>query len=124
MFGQVGCAYIYFIYGNHYCFNVVAHDELSQAGAVLIRAIKPLIGIEQMKKFRQKFFVQRLTDGPGKLTRALDINQHHNMLDLTYNASELYLVKGQVIPFNLIESIPRIGIKKAVELPWRFLYKE
>lgn len=124
MFGQVGCAYVYFIYGNHYCFNIVARDDSSQAGAVLIRSIKPIEGIEHMKKFRQKRTEQGLTNGPGKLTQALCINKNHNALNVTVYTSEIYIIKNVWHDSYVIESTPRIGIKKAVELPWRFVYKE
>lgn len=68
MFEEVGRAYVYFTYGMHYCFNVVARSSKFDAGAVLIRAIQPEKGIEIMEKNRGTKDMKRLTDGPAKLT--------------------------------------------------------
>ena len=93
MFGKEGYAYVYFIYGNHFCFNIVAKSATQKAGAVLIRAIKPLLGIEIMKQFRQKEDEKLLTNGPGKLTQALAVTKDHNFIDCT-KSNELFVEKG------------------------------
>ena len=118
MFGEVGIAYVYFIYGMHYCFNIVAKNPKFDAGAVLIRAIMPEKGIEIMEKNRGIKDRKRLTDGPAKLTQALGITKNHYGLDLTVN-SELFITEGGKINGKIISS-PRIGIKNATEKLWNF----
>jgi DNA-3-methyladenine glycosylase len=76
MFGSVGCVYVYFIYGVHFCLKVVARHEKLQAGAVLIRSIVPIQGISFMQEARKK--TTDLTTGPGKLTQALYITREQN----------------------------------------------
>jgi DNA-3-methyladenine glycosylase len=70
MFGEVGRAYVYFTYGMYYCVNAVARGENVEAGAVLIRALKPQKGIDIMKKNRKTITLSNLTNGPAKLTQA------------------------------------------------------
>ncbi len=77
MFGDVGIAYVYFTYGMHYCFNVVARNPKISAGAVLIRAIKPEKGIKKMQENRGIVNLKSLTNGPAKLTQALEITKEH-----------------------------------------------
>lgn len=123
LFGSVGRAYIYFTYGNHYCLNVVARDKKCIAGGVLIRGIKPLEGIEIMYKNRGVFDLKNLTNGPGKLTQALDINKELYGVDLT-KKGPLYITEGIDIKKSQIIATPRIGIKKATENKWRFIIEE
>ena len=73
MFEQIGRAYVYFTYGMYHCLNVVARNKKFNAGAVLIRGIYPQLGIDIMSKLRNNTKIQNLTNGPGKLTQALDI---------------------------------------------------
>lgn len=93
MFGDVGIAYVYFTYGMYYCFNVVAKNPKTDAGAVLIRAIEPEKGIKKMLQNRKKKDLKNLTNGPAKLTQALEITKKHYGVDLTKN-SKLYIVEG------------------------------
>ncbi|MEM2856070.1 MAG: DNA-3-methyladenine glycosylase [Candidatus Nitrosocaldaceae archaeon] len=123
MFGEVGYSYVYFTYGNHYCFNIVAKDEKSSAGAVLIRAVEPLSGIEIMKKKRGVDDIYKLTSGPGRLTQALSIDKSLNEIDLTREC-ELYVINGYDIPIDKIESASRIGIRDALDKQWRFYIKD
>jgi len=88
MFGKPGFAYVYFTYGNHWMFNIVT-EKSGVPGAVLIRALEPLEGEEEMENNRKR---KDLTSGPGKLTQALGINKNHNGLDLTGN--RIYVLKG------------------------------
>lgn len=119
LFGPVGHAYVYFIYGNHYCFNTVAHDETVVAGGVLIRAVQPTQGIALMAKARKGISGYQISNGPGKLTQALGITHVHNNIDLT-TSKELFIADGIYIdPLDIINS-PRIGISQAKDLPWRF----
>ncbi|HRN78036.1 MAG TPA: DNA-3-methyladenine glycosylase [Candidatus Dependentiae bacterium] len=118
MFGPVGYAYVYFIYGNHFCFNIVARAENQIAGAVLIRAIQPIEGIELMSYYRQQKDIRILTNGPGKLTQALHITKQHNYMNVMQKG-ELYVTAG-VIP-DTICATPRIGISVGQDKLWRFI---
>jgi DNA-3-methyladenine glycosylase len=117
MFGDVGIAYVYFTYGMHYCFNVVAKNSKTHAGAVLIRGIKPDKGIIRMQKNRNIENLKELTNGPAKLTQSLEITKEHYGLDLT-KKSELYITEG--IEIKKIIKSTRIGIKKGKEKLWNF----
>jgi len=120
MFGQVGIAYVYFTYGMHYCVNAVARSSSYDAGAVLIRAIKPEKGIEQMVKNRRIYSLPNLTNGPAKLTQAMKISKKQYGEDLT-KVSGLYIHEG--IKVDKIISNPRIGIKNGNEKLWNFKMK-
>ena len=120
MFGQVGYSYVYFTYGMHYCFNVVAKKEEDESGAVLIRAIQPQQGINYMIKNRKTGVVSNLVNGPGKLTQAMQITLKQCNLDLTKNPS-LFIADGKK-PTKIIVK-PRIGIKIGVDKLWNFSYK-
>ena len=117
MFEDVGHAYVYFTYGMHYCFNVVARHPKIKAGAVLIRAIEPEKGINKMQKNRGTINLKNLTNGPAKLTQALKITRKHYGVDLTKD-SKLYITDG--IKHEKIHTSPRIGIKKATDKLWNF----
>ena len=119
MFGDVGRAYVYFTYGNHFCLNVSAKRSNVEAGAVLIRGIEPIEGIELMRQFRPVDDVFSLTSGPGRLTQALKITSALNGTDLTSSDSELYIEFGKR-PKHIVTT-PRIGITRAVDKEWRFV---
>jgi len=119
MFGSVGRAYVYFTYGNHYCLNVSARRSNAEAGAVLIRGIEPIEGIELMMQFRPVDDILSLTSGPGKLTQALNITSSLNGTDMTNPKSEIYIESGRGP--NLIVTTPRIGITRALDKEWRFV---
>ncbi len=110
-------AYVYFTYGMYYCFNVVARNPKVAAGAVLIRAIEPEKGIKKMQKNRNKKDLKDLTNGPAKLTQAMEITKEHYGVDLT-KSSKLYITEG--IKAKKIVSSPRIGIKQATDKLWNF----
>jgi len=125
MFGPAGKAYIYLVYGNHYCFNVVTEKD-GVGGAVLIRALEPKEGIQLMKKHRRiDGPLTRLTNGPGKLAEALGITGSMNGADLTGN--NLFIMcqigsRKKESPskgFSII-STGRIGIRKGRNLPYRY----
>jgi len=118
MFEEVGKAYVYFTYGMHYCFNVVARNSKFQAGAVLIRAIIPEKGIEIMEENRGITDRKKLADGPAKLTQALGITKEHYGIDLTTD-SKLFIMDGVKKHGKIIAS-PRIGIKNATDRLWNF----
>ena len=90
MFGEVGIAYVYFTYGMHYCFNVVAKKSKIPAGAVLIRGIKPEKGIRRMEKNRDVKNLKNLTNGPAKLTQALEITKKQYGVDLTKKIKNIH----------------------------------
>ena len=119
MFRDVGRAYIYFTYGNYFCANVSARSKKVDAGAVLIRGIEPVEGIEFMMQFRPVGCVFSLTSGPGKLTQALCINSVLNGTDMTNDKSELHIEFGRRL--TGVIATPRIGITKATDKNWRFL---
>ncbi|HEX2170703.1 MAG TPA: DNA-3-methyladenine glycosylase [Nitrososphaera sp.] len=119
MFGNVGRAYVYFTYGNHFCLNVAARRSSIEAGAVLIRGIEPVEGVELMRQFRPIENILSLTSGPGKLTQALNITSALNGMDMTDSGSEIYIEEGKM-PKHIITT-PRIGITRAVDKEWRFI---
>ncbi len=117
MFEQVGFAYVYFTYGMHYCFNIVAKTPKKEAGAVLIRAIVPEKGIEIMQKNRGNVNFNNISNGPAKLAQALNITKEHYGMDLTVK-SKLYISEG-IKPKKIVAS-QRIGITKATDKLWNF----
>ncbi len=119
MFGEVGRAYVYFTYGMHYCVNAVAKDNKSEAGAVLIRSLVPKEGLDFMIKKRRTKIFSNLTNGPAKLTQALQISKDQYGEDLT-RISNLYIIDGKKIKKSDIDARPRIGIKKAIDKLWNF----
>jgi DNA-3-methyladenine glycosylase len=119
MFGDVGRAYVYFTYGNHFCLNVSARKSNVEAGAVLIRGIEPVEGIELMKQFRPVDNIFSLTSGPGKLTQALKITSALDGTNMINSESELYIEFGKT-PKRIVTT-PRIGITRAIDREWRFV---
>ena len=120
MFGEAGHAYVYFTYGMHYCFNVVAKKENDKSGAVLIRSIKPQQGIKLMIKNRKTDVISNLTNGPGKLAQAMQITLKQYDLDLTNNTS-MFILDGKK-PTKIIAK-PRVGIKEGTDKLWNFSVK-
>jgi DNA-3-methyladenine glycosylase len=116
LFGPPGYAYVYLSYGIHSLLNAVAEPE-GEAAAVLIRALEPTHGIEEMRERRGGKADAELCNGPGKLTEALGIDLSDNERDLT---REPFLIASPAGQRPEIVAGPRIGITKAVERPWRF----
>ncbi|TLX84742.1 MAG: DNA-3-methyladenine glycosylase [Thaumarchaeota archaeon] len=119
MFEEVGRAYVYFTYGMHFCVNVVARDNDSEAGAVLLRALVPKKGLDFMVRQRKTKVISNLTNGPAKLTQALRITNEQYGEDLTRKSS-LYIIEGKKVTKSDIDTRPRIGIKKATDKLWNF----
>jgi DNA-3-methyladenine glycosylase len=121
IFGPPGFAYVYFIYGNHYCLNVSCLPD-GEAGGVLFRAAEPITGTTAMAKARDlpESSCHRLTNGPGKLTEALSITRADNGVNLTDRTQSLYLADDN-FPRPRIATTPRIGISKATALKLRYL---
>lgn len=124
LFGPPGYAYVYFIYGNHYCLNVSCEPE-GRAGGVLFRALEPLMGIAEMAKgrgieLRSEKDWPRLTRGPGRLSEAFGITRaRDNGEDLTSTSSSLWIGDDGYTARGILTS-PRIGITKAADHPWRY----
>ena len=120
LFGPPGFAYVYLNYGIHYLMNAVTEAD-GHPGAVLIRALQPLEGVELMKKRRapdgRGIDEHDLCRGPGNLTKALGITIKDNRLDLV--TSEL-TIEDRGISVGAVATGPRIGIRVAVERPWRY----
>ena len=122
IFGPPGHAYVYLSYGIHHCLNFVA-EEAGKPGCVLIRALEPLEGLEQMRRRRPKARSDAdLTSGPGKLTAALGITLDDYGTDLTRGS--LTVRESRANNPHKIEVTPRIGITKSADLPLRFLLRE
>ena len=117
MFGEPGHAYVYFTYGNHYCFNVTT-ERTGVAGAVLIRALEPVEGLKAMKRFRPHVSTLGITNGPGKLTKAFCIDKALNKIDLT-KCGPLFL-RGNDSGNVVIDCSARIGITAGTDRLWRF----
>lgn len=118
MFRGFGKAYVYFIYGMHHCMNVTAHSPNNDAGAVLIRSLIPMEGINTMMCLCNVKNKLNITNGPGRLTKALDITRSHNGLNLTDKQSILKIESG-VNPKNVVTTT-RVGISRAKEKYWRY----
>jgi DNA-3-methyladenine glycosylase len=115
MFGPPGYAYVYRSYGIHWCVNFVC-EGAGSASAVLMRAIEPTEGLATMYRRRRTADARLLCSGPGRLTEALGITHAHNGLALDAAPFELREPTGAID----VVAGPRIGITKAVELPWRY----
>jgi DNA-3-methyladenine glycosylase len=118
LFGPPGRAYVYRSYGIHALLNAVSEPD-GVGAAVLIRALEPVEGLEAMRTRRRLERLEDLCSGPGRLTQALGIGLHHNGADLARGP-----VRFEPRPADwnerVLASAPRVGINKAVELPWRF----
>jgi DNA-3-methyladenine glycosylase len=118
LFGPPGRSYVYLSYGIHTCLNFVCESD-GRAAAVLIRALEPRWGIERMAERRGREEPRELCSGPGKLTQALAIGLEINGASLTEPPFELR-EPDQASGPTMVVTGPRIGITRAVELPWRF----
>jgi DNA-3-methyladenine glycosylase len=121
IFGRPGHAYVYLIYGMYECLNLVAEPD-GQPGCVLIRALKPVAGLDIMRRRRPAARrPEDLASGPGKLTLALAITRAHNGADVTRGPLVVHApAEPRVID---IETTPRIGITKCADWPLRFLIR-
>jgi DNA-3-methyladenine glycosylase len=123
LFGPPGYAYVYFIYGNHFCLNVSCLPDRTPGG-ILFRALEPLAGVNEMFRLRgieRDSDLRRLTSGPGRLAAAFGITRERdNGKDLTSRRSDLYIGDdGSQPPRVLITK--RIGITKAAQMPLRYI---
>lgn len=128
MFGEPGVLYVYFIYGNYFMLNFVT-EPVGKAGAVLIRAVEPIEGIEDMARLRglkrtgrlKGKTLYQLTNGPGKLVLALGVSGSLNGKKL--GLPQLAVEKGEPVKASDIVTTTRIGINVAVTHPYRFYVK-
>jgi len=116
MFDRAGIAYVYRSYGVHWCLNVVT-GPVGDGAAVLLRAGEPIVGEAVMARRRGRS--THLTDGPGKLAQALGVTGDHEGLWLLGDG-ELQLTPGDM-GSGVVLATPRVGISRAVDLPWRFV---
>jgi DNA-3-methyladenine glycosylase len=123
LFGPPGHAYVYFIYGNHYCLNVSCLPD-GVPGGILFRALEPMKGMEEMFKLRgivSDSDLRRLTSGPGRLAAAFGITRERdNGKDLTSARSDLYIANDATPPPQVLIT-KRIGITKAPDMPLRYI---
>ena len=124
MYQLGGLAYVYFVYGMYYQFNVVSNVE-DTPHAILVRALEPVEGIEFMRKRRHTHPDHNLTNGPGKLCIAMGIDRRLDRADLL--GDRVWLEEYQMVPSARIARGPRIGIdyaKEWVDKPWRFWIRD
>jgi DNA-3-methyladenine glycosylase len=120
MFEQPGHAYVYFIYGMHWCFNAVcAAEEVGEA--VLIRALEPVQGIDLMRRRRGNVKDRELCSGPARLCQALGIGGLHNGLDLLESSLRIVGRPGSVTD---VVQTTRVGLTQAADRPWRFYERD
>jgi DNA-3-methyladenine glycosylase len=115
MFGPPGHAYVYRSYGIHWCLNLVC-EGAGSAAAVLVRALEPTAGVEQMRRRRGLDEPRLLCSGPGRLCQALAVTREHDGLPLDAPPFELRAAAATVE----VVSGPRIGISVAADRPWRY----
>jgi DNA-3-methyladenine glycosylase len=115
LFGPPARIYVYRSYGIHWCLNFVCREEGHGAG-VLIRAIEPLTGLDLMRRRRGVEAIRLLCSGPGRVAQALDITHHNNGMSLS---DARFHLEPPHEPAAIVIG-PRIGITKAIDVPWRF----
>lgn len=117
MFGPTGRAYVYRIYGLHWCLNLVC-DTTAPGSAVLIRALQPTLGVATMRLRRGKLSDTALCSGPGKVAQALAIDGRLNGADL--DRAPFALRRIAEVPDRTVLCGPRVGVSRAIDTPWRF----
>jgi DNA-3-methyladenine glycosylase len=118
--GPPGHAYVYFIYGMHWCFNAVTREE-GHGSAVLIRALEPLAGHALMRRRRDVERDEDLTSGPARLCEAMGIAREQDGVRL--DRGPLRILQGEAVPDDNVVVTSRIGIRKAADWPLRFYLK-
>jgi DNA-3-methyladenine glycosylase len=118
MFGEPGHLYTYFTYGHHWMANVVTRGP-GEGSAVLLRALEPLEGLEEMAARRGRSEPRDLCSGPGKLAKALGLDRSHDWADLV-RGRVVWLEAGEPLAPGRIMRGPRVGVSVGMEQPWRF----
>jgi DNA-3-methyladenine glycosylase len=118
MFREPGTLYVYRSYGIHWCVNV-ACEEVDRGAAVLLRALEPTHGLAEMRSRRGAVADTLLCAGPGRLTQALGITREHDGCSIV---EPPFVLEPPAAPVE-VATTPRVGITKAVELPWRYVVR-
>ena len=118
MFGEPGRLYIYFTYGHHWMANVVTRHP-GEGSAVLLRALEPLEGLEEMAARRGRSDPRDLCSGPGKLAKALGLDKTHDGSDLM-RGRVVWLEAGEPLAVDRIARGPRVGVSVGMERDWRY----
>lgn len=121
MFGDPGKLFIYMVH-SWWLLNIVAHKE-NEVGAVLIRSLEPLNGIQKMMEYRKTNKIFLLTSGPGRLTQALNVTKQFNGLDITRETSDLFVAEVEKRELEIVSS-HRIGVTKDLPTKLRFYIKD
>lgn len=120
MFGPAGHLYVYFVYGMHFCANVVCLTD-GVPGAVLLRAGEVVSGVDTARSRRPSARSDdELARGPARLTSVLGLGREHNGVDLTAPDSPVRLHVAETVPAERISSGPRVGVAAAMDTPWRY----
>ncbi|WP_253775804.1 DNA-3-methyladenine glycosylase [Goodfellowiella coeruleoviolacea] len=120
MFGPAGRLYVYFVYGMHYCANIVSLTD-GVPGAVLLRAGEVITGVDIARARRPSArSTAELAKGPARLTGVLGLDRAHNGINLTDPDSPLRVLAGDPVPAESIKAGPRVGVAVAMDVPWRF----
>ncbi|GAB2786415.1 DNA-3-methyladenine glycosylase [Amycolatopsis magusensis] len=119
MWGPAGHLYVYFVYGMHFCANVVCVTD-GVPGAVLLRAAEVVEGADVVRARRPKARSATVANGPAILTSALALDRAHNGIDLLDPKSPVRLLTGERVPTSEIRTGPRVGVAAAMDTPWRF----
>lgn len=122
MYGPAGHAYVYLIYGMHHCLNIVT-DREGYPAAILIRALEPVEGIEEMRARRGNRPLTQLTSGPARLCQALAIDRRLDGADMCAPEAHLFVERGTPVPDESVATSPRVGVRGdevALTVPWRF----
>ena len=125
MFGEAAFAYVYFVYGMHFCFNVVT-EKIGVGAAVLVRALEPLEGVEQMQQ-NYDVAVKDLCRGPARLCKAMQIGRDYSGYDMQQKGSTLFIEQGQAIEDERVATSPRIGVsgdETAKTIAWRWFVRD
>jgi DNA-3-methyladenine glycosylase len=118
MFGPAGHLYVYFTYGMHFCMNVVTGSD-EEGSAVLLRAAEPLRGVDTMRRRRGDVADRLLCAGPARLAQAFGVARAANGMDLV-GGGQLWVAAGEPLKDERVVVGPRVGIRRAVDVPWRF----
>ncbi len=118
MFGPAGHLYVYFTYGMHFCMNVVTGPD-GEGSAVLLRGAEPLRGIDVMRVRRGGAADRLLCSGPARLAQAFGVDRSANGTDLV-DGGDLRVAAGEPVADDCVTVGPRVGIRRAVDVPWRF----
>jgi DNA-3-methyladenine glycosylase len=120
MFGPPGFLYVYFVYGMHYCANIVCLTD-GVPGAVLVRAGEVVTGVEIARKLRPSARSDaEMAKGPARLTSTLSLTREDNGVNLLLPDSPVRLLAGDPVPLDAIHAGPRVGVATAMDRPWRF----